>query len=233
MPTTITTITAAKLMEWFLINDCMVVSRKRFESGEPYDMMREFILYVSGSANQLIPDTVSTQPDTPKKTERTKPTEVAPETATEEVTDNQCMVVRKNGSRCMRIRNDNGCPEFCGTHSAMLAKSNLSKEEFLEKCMNTKVVAKRTKPTSDTKSAKKPVVIAKPAQPAVIQPTIAPTRSTITYKGIPYVVDSSGKVFDHSDILEEKESPRVIGMFVKESGEVVLTEGRISPSAGV
>jgi len=288
-PTAPNMLTATKIMEWFLLNDCMVVNRGRFESGESSDMMREFILYVSGNAtprtlnetppvshhptglsteandmmtiqpsNDVLPEPVANtpepphQPSVPIKKKRRVPIELSG------AGDTQCAIVRRTGNRCMRQRNNNGCPEFCGTHSAMLIKSNLTKDEFIEKCTKAKVVTKpkrTTKPsirssaTTDTTSdgntantansndsgssispsptntapnhgsqAKRNRVKNKIVSK---KPPAEPAKSTIFHNGIPHVIDSSGKVFSHRDIIEEKADPCIIGSYMKDSAGVV------------
>jgi hypothetical protein len=292
-------------MEWFLMNDCTVVNRGQFESGKPnYDMMREFIQYVSGniplplysssatdeSAESMEPDDTSnptepTEPTEPDDTSNptepddtsnpTEPTEPAEPTNTKrQLADEiRCTIVRKNGDRCMRQRNDNGCPDFCGTHSAMLSKSNLTKEEFIEKCGKTKVVKKRTTnrttKTATNHSVQKPstqmfledttattVEISQTTNDCANTPkpanrkksgiaqnnqSVTPARSTIFHNGIPYVVDYSGKVFNHRDIIEGKEDPRVIGNYLNMptgEEEIILFDdttvgGRVSPVTSV
>jgi len=289
-PTAPNMLTATKIMEWFLLNNCMVVNRGRFESGESSDMMREFILYVSGNAtprtlnetppvshhptgisteaddmtiqpsNDVLPEPVANttepepphQPSVPIKKKRRVRIELSGDT--------QCAIVRRTGNRCMRQRNNNGCPEFCGTHSAMLIKSNLTKDEFIEKCTNANVVTnpRRTPKPSIRSSAiidttsdgvdgcaannddSGSAISPSPANVAPDRrsrsqtnrsrvknkivskkPPAEPAKSTIFHNGIPHVIDSSGKVFSHRDIIEEKAEPSIIGSYVKDSAGAV------------
>lgn len=251
--TTTPKVSAAKMMEWFLMNNCMVVNRQKFDNGDPtYDMTKEFILYISGSttATEPVPDPppaateiativseqimapMSLMPPTPL-TPNTTPTEkktIRKKKKTVLTEETQCTVIRKNGVRCMRKRNGKGCGKLCGTHAALFVKSGLPLEEFLVSCTETTRAKKSNATPADASTDASTNHL--PSVPSTsrgrAKKSSSGSRVTVTHKGIPYAVDNKGNVFSAKDVVKGIIPPSIIGTYtvdVAGNATVVLTDG--------
>ena len=236
-------------------------------------MTKEFILYISNDVVDEVhapsqslspppesPPPESPPPESPPPSEPTapKPTKAVRKKKKMVLTDEtRCIIIRKNGNRCMRKKNGKGCGRLCGTHLALFTRETAKTGVSLEEFISSSAAPSFQLNIADSESSEKTTPPTTPTTPPTTHDdnTVVTTtkpeskskggtkrsskgeRSTITYKGIPYVIDNMGNVFSTRDVIEECDAPRIIGKYgIDAEGRtrVVLSEdvsnGRVSPT---